>query len=110
MRWWWVILPIGLIYIRQLNQRRRVILKTPVNQPQASLSLDYPGANSEFYQVMERLHLKGWIREPAETLKQWIDRLQRQFPEAEDWDNLRSALERHYQERFDPGTTSLPSQ
>jgi transglutaminase-like putative cysteine protease len=100
--WWWVIIPIVLIYIRQLNQRRRVVLKTSLNPPQGSLSPDYPGANSDFYQVIERLHLKGWIREPAETLKQWLDRLQHQFPEAEDWEALRSALERHYQERFDP--------
>jgi hypothetical protein len=101
-RWWWVMIPIVLLYVRQLNQRRRVVTQAPLNQAQASLSPDYPGANSDFYQVIERLHLKGWIREPAETLKQWLDRLQQQFPEDEDWDNLRSALERHYQERFDP--------
>ena len=103
-RWWWLAIPVVFFYLRQLNQRRRVTVKTtPILE--VTVPPHYPGANSDFYAVMERLQQKGWVREPAETLKQWLDRLQDQFPEEEDWAALRSALEQHYRDRFDPQGT-----
>jgi hypothetical protein len=96
-RWWWVILvPIVGIYLWQMRKRRRV-MANPIREV---ATVDLRSDQFSFYEIMARLEAKGWVREPAETLKQWLHRLQQDFPEAEDWQTLNLALEQHYRDRF----------
>ena len=100
-RWWWLGIPVILFYLRQLNNRQRIQAVRPVN-PKITPSPAYPGMDSDFYAIEKRLQEQGWPRNSSETLKQWIDRLEHQFPEAENWPKLHTALVQHYQRRFDP--------
>lgn len=59
------------------------------------------GVGSEFYHLEEQLSKWGLERQPAETAKQWTQRLQTQLPETQAA-QLQEVIDLHYRYRFDP--------
>jgi protein-glutamine gamma-glutamyltransferase len=59
------------------------------------------GLDSEFYLLEQRLGQRGLDRQPSETIRQWILRLQQKLPESQ-MNNLNQIIDLHYCYRFDP--------
>jgi hypothetical protein len=66
----------------------------------ADAPLNWPGLDSEFYLVEQRLERLGIARLPGETFASWFGRLERSAVARTD--ALRPALELHNRLRFDP--------
>jgi hypothetical protein len=62
----------------------------------------WPGADSEFYQVEEKLTARGLKRESSEPLSEWLDRLLGQPGFSVTPSPLQELLRLHYRYRFDP--------
>jgi hypothetical protein len=64
--------------------------------------VEWPGLDSEFYQLEQQLIARGFPRGSGETLSDWLRRVATQS----DMEELRSVLQRllqlHYRYRFDP--------
>ncbi|MGD9306193.1 MAG: hypothetical protein PVF79_18125, partial [Desulfobacterales bacterium] len=59
-------------------------------------------ADSDFYLIENALITSGFVREPAETLRDWIERLPPDRFTTHLIDDLKSILNLHYRYRFDP--------
>ena len=59
-----------------------------------------PGADSEFFQIEERVAALGWARHSHETARDWLARLHADA--APDTQALAAIVELHYRYRFDP--------
>jgi protein-glutamine gamma-glutamyltransferase len=59
-----------------------------------------PGWDSDFFKIERKLRARGFDREPGETTRQWVQRLEPQLNGSSA--NLRELLALHYQYRFDP--------
>jgi protein-glutamine gamma-glutamyltransferase len=59
------------------------------------------GLDSAFQRLEQQLGKLGLERQPAETTRKWLVRLQKQFPEAVAM-QLQELIDLHYRYRFDP--------
>jgi protein-glutamine gamma-glutamyltransferase len=85
--------------VRSKN-RRRLMQEGPESSPRR----EWPGLDSEFYLLEQKLAREGAPRMPGETVSRWIERLRnsREIPVEE----LGPVLELHYRYRFDPAGIS----
>ena len=95
----WALIPILALLLFQIirrSKRRRGRTAGP------SLQVEWPGLDSEFYQLEQQLIARGFPRGSGETLSDWLQRVATQS----DIEELRSVLQRllqlHYRYRFDP--------
>jgi hypothetical protein len=100
------LIPVLAILLYQIISRGRRKRQTGANQ--LGDSFVPPGLDSEFYAIERRLAQSGFIRDPAEPLRVWLDRvLEGQLPAT-----VRVAVQRvlrlHYQYRFDPHGLAPP--
>jgi hypothetical protein len=99
----WLVIPIILFAVRRLFQRkgvRRIDTQAPADGP------DFPtptGKDSEFYLIEKALVRAGFVRQPAKTLRAWIEQLPQETLAAPLMDDLKILLDLHYRYRFDPG-------
>lgn len=97
---WWIIGPMLLFLLYRLLRRRprsRPRYVNPLEEELVRLGLD-----SEFYQVERRLKQFGFVRQPAETLAEFLERALRDPRLGPLEGPLRGLLRLHYQLRFDP--------
>jgi len=97
----WIILPVLALLLYQIifrrGRRRRGAAKS--ERPEV---FDWPGLDSEFYQLEKKLRERGVPRGASEPLNEWLERV----AETPDLTELRGPLEEllrlHYRYRFDP--------
>ena len=97
----WTLIPILLLLLSQIifrKRRRRLAGKGA--QPSATAA--WPGLDSEFYELEERLAALGLGRQRSEPLSGWLRRVANDPTVAEIRVPLRELLVLHYRYRFDP--------
>jgi hypothetical protein len=98
----WLIIPAVILMARRLLGKKRV-WRPAAKKPSSSVAAPTPaGTDSDFYLIENALIKSGYVRHPAETLRDWIERLppDRSVPHL--IDDLKSILNLHYRYRFDP--------
>ncbi|MBI3852123.1 MAG: transglutaminase domain-containing protein [Verrucomicrobia bacterium] len=97
----WIIVPVlALLLYRIIFRRGR--RRQRGAKPGSAEVLDWPGLDSEFYQLENKLAERGVPRGASEPLNEWLHRM----AETPDLSGLRAPLEEllrlHYRYRFDP--------
>jgi hypothetical protein len=97
----WALVPILALLLYQIifRSRRRRHTRSP-GAPGATPN--WPGLDSEFYQIERRLAERGVRRQPGEPLSGWLRRALTDPALAEVRDRLGELLRLHYRYRFDP--------
>jgi len=101
--WWWLILPLILILIWRFAPKkgvRRLSVKKIL--PKQFAKSNQTKREAEFYLIEKALNELGFVRQPSESLKNWIERLKEEFPASDLIEELRLVIELHYRDRFDP--------
>jgi transglutaminase-like putative cysteine protease len=102
----WALIPVLALLLYQIIFRKRNRLwgrKGTKSNPAAS----WPGLDSEFYELEEKLAERGLERRPSEPLSAWLRRVSGDEALARVRMPLRELLALHYRYRFDPrGLTS----
>ena len=97
----WVLVPVlglllCLILFRGSQRRHRRKAEEPPEQS------NWPGLDSEFYRLEQKLVERGLIRQSSEPLSAWLQRVADAPDLAELKHPLHGALRLHYRHRFDP--------
>jgi len=87
----WLILPLTMIFIWRLYEKKLPVLKKTAQETVAKLGTDSP-----FYQIVRQLNTSGYNRQAGETLTIWIKRIQMLDT------NIQTMLTLHQRYRFDP--------
>lgn len=100
---WWLLLPLFLIMIAKSAPQNKVkrVFKQQVLST-ATHKADIISHDSEFYLIEKALNELGFIRQPSESLKNWLERLKAELPTDDLIQELSSLIELHYRYRFDP--------
>ena len=95
------LVPVILFLLYQILFKRRARRQTRTTVAPI-VPLNWPGSDSEFYQLERRIAARGVARQPWETLGDWLERAT-QDPVLKDLHpRLRELLRLHYRHRFDP--------
>ncbi|MGD9305678.1 MAG: transglutaminase-like domain-containing protein, partial [Desulfobacterales bacterium] len=98
----WLIIPAVLLVARRIFGKKRV-RRPAAKKPLPPVAAPTPaGADSDFYLIENALITSGFVREPAETLRDWIERLPPDRFTTHLINDLKSILNLHYRYRFDP--------
>jgi transglutaminase-like putative cysteine protease len=95
----WALVPMILFLAWRIifnRQRKRARLADEA----VAVARDWPGLDSEFYLVEQKLAQRGFQRWENETLADWLGRIQKTSTDSVD--GLRAILPLHYRYRFDP--------
>lgn len=92
-----VLIVLGARLIFRRGRRRRLLAAAARPKPVA-----WPGLDSEFYQIEERLRERGVERQAHEPLARWLERAIEDPNLKEMRDPLTGLLRLHYRYRFDP--------
>lgn len=92
-------MPILVFLLYQIIFRRNWRLH---RRKEPGTAVNWPGLDSEFYELESQLAGRGLPRLPDEPLSAWLERITRQPALSESPDTLRSLLRLHYRYRFDP--------
>ena len=98
-RWWWVILLalVGWLLFKAKGQSRRITMRR--RSPKAMKTAKQKVSDSDFAAIAQALNERRFFRSPAETLKQWIERINL---EQNSFDELSAIINLYYRDRFDP--------
>jgi hypothetical protein len=95
----WALIPILALLLYQIIRRGK---RRHSRTTGPALAVEWPGLDSEFYELEKQLIARGFPRGSGETLSDWLKRVASES----DMEELRSVLQRllqlHYQYRFDP--------
>jgi hypothetical protein len=97
----WGLAPILALLLCQIifrSRRRRQIR----GQGASGVTVNWPGLDSEFYQIERRLAERGARRPSSEPLSAWLRRVTTDPAMADVRDQVRELLRLHYRYRFDP--------
>lgn len=97
----WGLLPILALLLYQILTRARRH-RRPKTGPGAALRSDWPGLDSEFYQLERAVTARGVTRAPGEPLSEWLQRATEEPGLANAREPLAHLLRLHYRYRFDP--------
>ena len=97
----WALAPVLTLLFYQIVFRSRRHRRHRTAQADAQ-PLVWPGLDSEFYQVEQRLVRRGMLRERGESVSDWLQRLRRDPQLAGLQETLRQLMLLHYRYRFDP--------
>ncbi len=100
--WWWLVIPAVIFAGRQFNPKRRVKRLSSQEPINAIATIEDNGVDSEFYTIEQILQQMGFARNPSESLKSWLNRLQADLTLSPYLSNLQKIVELHYRYRFDP--------
>lgn len=96
----WLLIPLFLVLAWRLYFTKRVARIEPGDQ-QTGKGRTWPGADSEFYGIEQRLQELGLVRHPWEPLSRWLHRIQATQPGHLPTASLQPLLALHYRYRFD---------
>lgn len=104
--WWWLMIPVLFILMRQLSRTKRVQrLVAQSALPETIAPAPPAGIDSEFYLIEQALSESGWARHPHESLKDWVRRLSADLSDSQA-NELLFIVALHYRYRFDPAGLS----
>jgi hypothetical protein len=95
----WVILLalVGWLLFNGKGQCRRITSRR--RSPKVVKSAKQKVTDSDFEAIAQALNERGFFRDPAESLKQWIERINL---EQNSFDELSAIIDLYYRDRFDP--------
>ena len=96
----WIALPL-LGWVAWRLYRGRRLLRGRA-EPTPAAPLHWPGQDSEFYLIEQRLSELGWGRNRGETLIEWLARISDKLPRDFNSGALTPMARLHYRYRFDP--------
>lgn len=96
----WLLIPLAL-YLFWRIRGRQTARRSAVRPGQSTTCPPQPGADSPFYQVVDRLTSAGYSRPFHQPLSRWLDTLDRSRSQALDLAELRAMLALHQHLRFD---------
>ncbi|HEV2693062.1 MAG TPA: transglutaminase domain-containing protein, partial [Verrucomicrobiae bacterium] len=97
----WALLPVMAILAYLIIFRRRK-KRSGIEDDKRSTTVNWPGLDSEFYQLEKMLAARGVPRQPSEALSGWLERALKEPAVAGLRGPLRELLQLHYRHRFDP--------
>ena len=97
----WGVTPVLALLLYQIIFRSRRRRHQP-KSGDAGARADWPGLDSEFYQVEQKLRERGAVRQPGEPLSAWLRRASADPALADMRNRLQELLHLHYRYRFDP--------
>ena len=97
----WSLTPVLLVLLYYIIFRRRGKMRAV--RAEGDEQKNWPGLDSEFYQLEKLLRTHGVPRQPGEPLSRWLERLCAEPALSDHRDALRQLLRLHYRHRFDPG-------
>ncbi len=95
----WALVPILLLLLYQIIRRSKGRRRKSAGP---ALKVEWPGLDSEFYQLEKQLTVRGFPRGPGETLSDWLQRIATQPDLNELKGVLQQVLRLRYRYRFDP--------
>ena len=97
----WGLVPVVAVLLFQIifSRRKR---KAAARIENSAEKLFWPGLDSEFYQLENRLAARGAVRQPGEPLADWLERALAEPALASFRVPLHELLRLHYRHRFDP--------
>lgn len=95
----WALVPVLLLLLYQIFTRSR---RHRRRGREGAEHLSWPGTDSEFYALERNLVKRGFPRQPAEPLSDWLLRLSGEPALAPLQEPLQMLLRLHYRYRFDP--------
>jgi transglutaminase-like putative cysteine protease len=98
----WALIPVLLVLLYHIIFRRRGKLRAPDSQGRHAAQILWPGLDSEFYRLEEKLAARGVPRQTGEPLADWLERALAAPALRELRGSLRELLRLHYRHRFDP--------
>jgi protein-glutamine gamma-glutamyltransferase len=90
-----LVLPLVAVLVWRIFIRKKRVQQTNPNDQK----FNWPGLDSEYYQLEARLAAAGHERHPHETPAQWLDRLKK---DGITHPSLPALVDLHYRYRFDP--------
>jgi hypothetical protein len=98
----WALIPVMLVLLYHIIFRRRGKLRSVLAKKDKDAIRNWPGLDSEFYQLEKKLAARGLPRQPGETLSAWLERALAEPALSELRTPLHQLLQLHYRHRFDP--------
>jgi transglutaminase-like putative cysteine protease len=96
----WTLLPVLGLLLYQIIFRKRRRWAGKGTKPGPMIT--WPGLDSEFYELEQRLGTRGLSRQASEPLSEWLRRIAKDETMLELRSSLREVLTLHYRYRFDP--------
>jgi len=97
----WTVLPVLVVLLYQIIFRKRRRFWSG-QKPSRGENADWPGSDSEFYELERGLAKRGLGRQPHEPLSIWLERIASEPAPLQIHPVLRQLLNLHYRYRFDP--------
>jgi transglutaminase-like putative cysteine protease len=98
----WALVPVMLVLLYHIIFRRRNRRKNPDGKTRLATPVIWPGLDSEFYRLENRLAARGLPRQTGEPLADWLERALAEPALAGLRAPLQELLRLHYRHRFDP--------
>jgi protein-glutamine gamma-glutamyltransferase len=104
----WTLVPMLALLLYQIVFRRGRRQQRRKGDPETTVTVFWPGLDSEFYLLERELAARGVPRQPGELLSTWLNRALEE-PALKDLRGpLLELLRLHYRHRFDPRGLSAP--
>jgi hypothetical protein len=97
----WALVPVMALLFYQIVFRKRSRRRSRT-AAEAGISVSWPGLDSEFYQLEQKLAERGVERPPNEPLSSWLSRALGTIASVEVNKSFRELVRLHYRYRFDP--------
>ena len=97
----WALIPILALLLYQIIFRRGRRRRSPTKEA-ATVPVGWPGLDSEFYQLEQKLAARGVARQPGEPLSGWLARPLSDPALVNLRQPVQNVLRLHYAHRFDP--------
>lgn len=98
----WSLIPVMVVLLYHIIFRRRRKLKSFKGKNESDVPVIWPGLDSEFYLLENKLTARGVPRQPSEPLSYWLERALAEPALADLRAPLQQLLRWHYRHRFDP--------
>ena len=98
----WSLVPVLIVLLYYIIFRGRGRRSRAVGKNKAAVPVNWPGLDSEFYQLEKKLAARGVPRQTGEPLSEWLERALAEPAVASLRPLLRELLRLHYRHRFDP--------
>jgi hypothetical protein len=98
----WALIPAILVLLYHIIFRRDRQRRRKTENKNIGVPVVWPGLDSEFYQLENKLAARSFPRPPGETVSNWLERALQEPALADLRAPLQELLSLHYRLRFDP--------